>query len=393
MPTTFSRSMRALHGDGYTRINRLLLLSILFLTIWTLWFFLSEVTIYESTDVARIEVERASYPLQAAVSGKVVVNRLSLGKEVRAGDILVELETETERRRLDELRAHRLGLARQITALRGEMASRRKGRSEQRSAGTSATEQARALYNEAESSARFSESQADRMEKLAESGNVSEIELQRFQSEAQSKRSAAEARRIELVRIEKEQRTDGTDRQIDMERLNHDIVLLEGETATTDASMRQIEQEIERRLIRAEGNGKVGEVAEIAPGSVIREGDRLGAIVPGGALRVVASFPPPAVFGRIRAGQRGLMRIAGFPWTQYGGVRMIVESVGSEVRDGSVRVELAIDQDDSTTIPLQHGLPGSVEIEIERVTPATLLLRTAGKLLDSPARETPHAVP
>jgi membrane fusion protein (multidrug efflux system) len=32
-------------------------------------------------------------------------------------------------------------------------------------------------------------------------------------------------------------------------------------------------------------------------------------------------------------------------------------------------------------IPLQHGMPGSLEIEVERVTPAGLVLRSLGKLL------------
>ena len=37
-----------------------------------------------------------------------------------------------------------------------------------------------------------------------------------------------------------------------------------------------------------------------------------------------------------------------------------------------------------TTIPLQHGLPGTVEVEVERVSPATLVLREVGKHLGVP---------
>jgi membrane fusion protein (multidrug efflux system) len=35
-------------------------------------------------------------------------------------------------------------------------------------------------------------------------------------------------------------------------------------------------------------------------------------------------------------------------------------------------------------VPLQHGLPGSVEVEVERASPAALTLRTAGQLLTAP---------
>ena len=78
------------------------------------------------------------------------------------------------------------------------------------------------------------------------------------------------------------------------------------------------------------------------------------------------------------------LRLQGFPWTQYGSIAATVESVGSEVRDGRVRVELAIDPHNHTTIPIQHGLPGSVEVQVEQVSPATLALRAAGRLVTSP---------
>jgi membrane fusion protein (multidrug efflux system) len=46
--------------------------------------------------------------------------------------------------------------------------------------------------------------------------------------------------------------------------------------------------------------------------------------------------------------------------------------VATEARDGVIRVELRLGQEMQTAIPLQHGLPGMVEIEVERVSPATL---------------------
>jgi hypothetical protein len=35
----------------------------------------------------------------------------------------------------------------------------------------------------------------------------------------------------------------------------------------------------------------------------------------------------------------------------------------------------------STRIPLEHGSPGSAEVEVERLPPAVLALRAAGQLL------------
>jgi hypothetical protein len=61
-----------------------------------------------------------------------------------------------------------------------------------------------------------------------------------------------------------------------------------------------------------------------------------------------------------------------------------VRRVASEVRNGRVRVELGVDPDGAAPIPRQHGLPGTVEVQVERVAPATLVLRAAGTLLAHP---------
>jgi hypothetical protein len=46
-----------------------------------------------------------------------------------------------------------------------------------------------------------------------------------------------------------------------------------------------------------------------------------------------------------------------------------------------VRVELSVERALEFPVELQHGLPGRLEIEIERVSPATLVLRSAGALV------------
>jgi hypothetical protein len=103
-----------------------------------------------------------------------------------------------------------------------------------------------------------------------------------------------------------------------------------------------------------------------------------------GKLQVVANFDPPAALGRIRPGQHARLRLAGFPWAQYGSVSATITNVASEIRDGSIRVEMALDPNSSSRIPLQHGLPGSVEVQIETVSPANFVLRTVGGLLAGP---------
>jgi hypothetical protein len=66
---------------------------------------------------------------------------------------------------------------------------------------------------------------------------------------------------------------------------------------------------------------------------------------------------------------------------RYGYVESTVTSVASETREQRVRVELAVQPSVAQTIPLQHGMPGVVEVEVERVAPVVLLIRSLGYTL------------
>jgi membrane fusion protein (multidrug efflux system) len=133
--------------------------------------------------------------------------------------------------------------------------------------------------------------------------------------------------------------------------------------------------------VRAPITGYLGEVATLQPGAVVRQGDTLGVVLPAGALRVVAHFLPAIALGRVQPGQPARLRLDGFSWAQYGSLTATVTSVATEARDGVIRVELHLEPEALTAIPLQHGLPGTVEVEIERISPAALVLREVGTRL------------
>jgi membrane fusion protein (multidrug efflux system) len=56
-------------------------------------------------------------------------------------------------------------------------------------------------------------------------------------------------------------------------------------------------------------------------------------------------------------------------------------------------VELVLRSPQRTNIPLQHGLPGSAEVEVEQVSPFALVLDAAGRFLISAEASAAPAVP
>lgn len=350
------------------------------------WFFLARVTRYEVTDIARLEVNTEAHRIQSPFVGRVQTSNLALGREVNAGDVLVELDANAERLQITEARAHLDALAAEIASLKAQVAALEQARIREGQAAQVAIEQATSRYREADALARLARDEAQRLERLSAEGLAPRRDYDQQKLEAERRREAAQGLQLEPDRLRRDQRTRESDRRAQVQNLSSEILKLEGERTTTAASIERLSYEIERRLIRAPVAGRLAEVATLRPGSVLEEGDRLCAILPAGQLRTIAEFRPAAALGRIRPGQPARVRLEGFPWAQYGSIRATVSTVASEIRDGRVRVELTLAPRSAPPVPLQHGLPGAVEVEVERISPAALALRAAGQLLTAPRR-------
>src|SRR5712692_3604000 len=144
MSTAFSRTLRSLERDGFRRYFWGFSLAILLLGAWLAWFCLSPVGRYEVSDTARLEVNQAMYLVQAPITGRVVASHLVLGRMVRAGDILVDLDSKPERLQLAEERTRLQAAAPQIGALREEAAATAQSRGREQQSTQVAQEEARA---------------------------------------------------------------------------------------------------------------------------------------------------------------------------------------------------------------------------------------------------------
>jgi multidrug resistance efflux pump len=381
MAIPFSRSTRSLNTDSYRRSSLGLIAVMLILGAWVAWLFFARVALYEVTDTARLEVDSAVHPVDSPVSGRVVATHLGMGADVQAGDVLVEFDSKTERLQLNEEQAQLSTLTAQLDVMLREIAAESQSLGQTQQATPFALAQARARHQEAEATARQAVEEVKRLTTLHAQGLVSELMLLRGKADVDKGRAAADALQLEVSRLEKDQGSKETDRKAHIENLRRQVASLEGDAGTRRATVERLQHEIDRRLVRAPASGRLGEISELRVGGVVREGEKLGAVLPAGTIRAVAEFLPSSALGRIRSGQRARLRLEGFPWTEYGGVSATVSNVAGEPRSGRVRVELEINSDPASAIPLQHGLPGTVEVEVERVSPAVLLLRAAGRRL------------
>ncbi len=377
MSNSFHRVSQSLRADSGAFCVLGILVATLLLAGWLAWAFESHVTRYVISDSARLEVDHAAYPIDANVSGRLSASNLVLGRQVHAGDVLAQLDDTSERLSLQEERAHLSALQPQIAALQAQLSTEDQGRAGERRVLDVSAAAARAQYREADAQAIAAEQEAARARRLQAEGILAVAAAEQAKAEAQSKRAAADSLKIAISRLQPELEIRDRDRDLHQKQILADIAKLNGDVATSTADIHRLEYEVERRSIRAPSSGRLAECASLHPGAQISDGQQLGVILPAGKTQVIAEFEPSAL-GKLHPGERAIVRLEGFPWAQYGTLSAQVSKVAGDVREGKVRVELSIDSASHSRIPLQHGLPGSVEVEVEQVTPAALLLRSAG---------------
>ncbi|MDF0676348.1 MAG: HlyD family efflux transporter periplasmic adaptor subunit [Nitrospira sp.] len=387
MPIPFSRTTRSLtHDTSRFALFAWGLFAVL-LGAWLSWFTLVKVTLYEVSQTARVEVEQAAHPVAVRIAGTILSTSMRLGKQVEAGEKLIELDAHTERLRLEEEEARITAIPPQLAALTRQIADEERAAVQSRGASASGLEQAQARYREALSTASFAKDQARRMAQLLSGSIISEVDFLRTKTEAEKAQAVADALLHEIHRLTSDASSKAHEKHAVVEALKREVASLEGQRDLSTATVARLKQDIEKHVIRAPVPGVLGEVAPLNVGAFVETGAVVGSVVPLGDLKIVAEFSPARVLGRMHPGQPARVRLDGYPWAQYGSIVAKVARVASEIRAGRVRVELIPDSQSGFPLLLQHGLPGTVEVEIEHTTPVTLALRAVGQMLTRPAQQ------
>ena len=358
---------------------------------WMGWFTLGRVTVYEVSSQARIEAQAAAHPVAALQGGALATSTLALGRTVRAGEVLVELDMRGARLRLQEETQRLAGLPARRAALGDEIASLQAASRHEQQATVAALRSAEARAGEVAAQLEFSTEYERRVAGQVQAGGVAEVDLLRARSEARRQQAQREALLAESHRLANDAQARGGQLRSRIDALQGQMAALDAEATTLATSVARLESEIERLRVRAPVDGTLAEVTALQPGAWVAEGQHVATVLPRSGLRVVAAFAPAGALGRIRPGQPARLRLDGFPWAEHGSLDARVQEVAGEVRDGHVRVELALAPQAAGAGPaLQHGLGGTVEVALEDVAPAVLLLRSMGRSMGT--RPPPGAV-
>lgn len=386
---SFARTTRSLSVDSSRYVLIGLGVAAVALMVWLIWFAFGNVTVYEVSRQARLEVGSAPRDVTPVQAGRLVETQLVIGKRVRAGDVLVALDATPQQLRLAEAEARLRSLPLRSASLRREADSLRGAMIDGQRSAIAEIQSARARLNEASAAAEFARESARRQRADSLSGGSPQVEALKASSEARKADAARAALSSDVTKLGLEARTRSAENAAQIENLSRTALAVDAEIAATRDLIAQLRLEIENRLVRAPIDGVIGEMLALRPGAVVAPGQKLATIIPSGELLIVAEFNPATAIGRIRPNQRAQLRLDGFPWAQFGSVDARVLRVAGEIRDRSVRVELSATRDATRGLTLRHGMTGMVEVSIEDIAPATLLLRTIGQSFAPPKPKPP----
>ncbi len=306
-----------------------------------------------------------------------------LGDAIEPGDVLITFDSEPLRLELTRSQQRLASLREEIDSidveivsiadsLAGELDSydmaleALAARTEETEAELNYAIEAEALYRQFRS-----ERQIDALQYARAHTEVAQIQLQL---------QALKAERSELLA---NQRLAVSKNETSRAQLMRHRAGLAGEVAELQPEQRKIELRIEELTVRAPFAGRIGAMSRVSVGQSLQPGDWLMTLVPNREFEFQATFAAREAAGRLRVEQPARIRFYALPWTEFGVLDARVLRVGTEERNGTVRVDFRVDTESPLAAQLNHGLKGEAVVQIDEATLAERMFW----LLNRPARE------
>jgi membrane fusion protein, adhesin transport system len=380
-PVPFRGTVQSLALDHARDSRAGMVLVLVAVLAWSIWSTLARIPIYATSDRARLESPQSTYRIAPAVDGRIRRADLQLGQTVQKGQILVELDSAAPRNALDEGTARVDALRQDVAALDRQIEAAGRAVDADRARQQLAIREAAAAADEGAAQLELARRQSSDLAKLRAAGLVADATAVAAAQEAKAR--LARFNTLDLARQQRESARLAADAeaQARLTTLQAQRLHAQGNVALAERAIAQLHHDIDLRRIVAPVSGRIGALQNVHAGSFVSAGADLGAVVPDESLRIAADLPPE-LMTRVRAGQAARFRFEGVATLTHGSLAAVVTQIGSDVRNGTFEVILAPAVQATAAVPLMHGARGSIDIEIERLSPLNLLLRRAGELTE-----------
>jgi membrane fusion protein (multidrug efflux system) len=333
------------------------------------WSVLARVPVYAVAVHTPLALDPALQVVVTPVAGQVRVTHLQVGREVQAGEVLVELDSTAQRLQLEEAQQHLVALEAHRTARRQEGAALEAAWQATAQAAQTAHQEAQTRHDDAVRALQVAQEKVQRLGPLTPLADL------------QPQKTAVETTHRSLQQLAHAQQVQAAEWRARLAQHQREVVVLEGDLAVATARLARLTHALEDTQLRASSAGRLGVVAALLPGTVVQAGTWLGVLGPPGAFLVTADIPSAVAGGRLRAGQPAWLRFPSAPGGPAWTLPATVAQVAEASPDAGVRVVLRLAPEVLVQLPLQPLVVGTVMVEVAQVAPLTQVSCTLAQAL------------
>ncbi len=374
MAINFSDTLASINADLNRRTIVFAVVLGVLLLLWFCWLFLVPLSITKQA-VGSFDTGQPAIAITTSVNGRIERIQLTTGNSVNAGDPLVVINADDEKKQICSLKKSLSKQQAALTAMDNTHASELQSLTILRNSLAIKIESARAQLANAQTQYDQQKTMVDLLQGATSA--VSKIEIQKEQLQLQQIHEHLLVTR-QLVRATQAE-SDQAAEQEDLlrARFAQDIAHQQNRIVTLEAQLAEQQQAVGHKILRAPKAARVAEVMPLQQGQWISAGTTLATLVPEGELRVVAQFNPVDAQGYLHVGQTAKVQVDSFPWLQYGVLTARVLQVNEAERDGSIRVLLALTG--KSHLAIRQGMTAKIIVNVAAATPWELLLQSLGR--------------
>lgn len=331
--------------------------------------------------------------------GKVARVNVTEGQTVKAGQVLLELDSDLARddiKRLEqelaatqteinqtEMLIAQVHLQAQVKRVIAQTQARSQALEVTKADSTTANTEA--MLNQIRSEIESHQTRLARLQPLAKEGAISqenvfqaeqglrerERSLTEFQGNLVRSRSEASRLRETLTQHQAEEQNVALESQQQIKHLNVKLAQLQAKAAQLQTEIASATTKLKERFLYAPTSGTVSTLNVRNPGEVVQAGQAIAEIAPKARPMVISAVLPTHEAGFVKPGMKVQLKFDAFPYQTYGVLRGTVQRISPDAKPdeklGQVyRMEVALDRNyvikDRQKVFLKSGQTAQIEV-------------------------------
>jgi multidrug resistance efflux pump len=379
MAIAFEDSRRALEQQLSTKLDIVHLVLLIFLATLVIWAVTGKIDLYRTSDSGTLKTKGGAVTLQSQVAATIEQSTLTLGMQVKKGQVLLQLDdTEAQltlSKLVNELNSNRLqqkhlGEERRLTEQKYTFLE------------TSLQNEIKLTQAQLDQSRKVLATQQDIQKGLKILAKTSAVaRMDQLRQDLEVVRADASTKVLVITLDSKNQQIPRNKREqaFASNQIDSQLTTLANQQDQLKKAISHAQLEVDEYTIVANSAGEVVQLSPLPIGNNVVKGQKLATITGGSDWLIHTLFRASDAVGHIKQGQYARVLVDGFPWRQYGSLEATVTHVAKEGLKNHVEVQLTLKENSGTQIPLTFGQPVTVEIRTQAITPVMLLLNAADR--------------